>query len=98
MIRVRPHLLTYSVTRRLPEGAKDIMNRRPSFPQKLSRLKTRLRDPEWRRYGALLLAGKGTAIAVLRVAMAFLNPDLIGLSAPAADPVLKGKRHCQSDQ
>lgn len=66
------------------------MTRKPSFPQKLSRLKTRLRDPEWRRYGTLLLAGKGAAIALLFVVMAFLNPDLLGLSAHAADPVLKG--------
>jgi ammonium transporter, Amt family len=66
------------------------MNRRPSFSQKLSRLKARLSDPEWRRYGTLLLLGKGAALALLLVAMAFLNPDLIGLSARAADPVLKG--------
>src|ERR1700748_1090850 len=66
------------------------MNRKPSFSQKLSRLRTRLRDKEWRRYGTLLLAGKGAAIALLFVLMAFFNPDLIGLSARAADPVLKG--------
>src|SRR6185312_14419235 len=66
------------------------MNRKPSFSQKLSRLKTRLRDPEWRRYGTLLLTGKGAALALLLVAMAFFNPDLLGLSARAADPVLKG--------
>jgi Amt family ammonium transporter len=66
------------------------MNRKPSFSQKLSRLKARLRDPEWRRYGTLLLAGKGTALALLLVAMAFFNPGLLGLSARAADPVLKG--------
>ncbi len=66
------------------------MNRKLSFPQKLSRLKERLRDSEWRRYGALLLFGKVSAIGLLLVAMAFLNPDLIGFRAFAADPVLKG--------
>jgi len=70
------------------------MNKRPSFPQKLSRLKARLSDPEWRRYGTLLLLGKLTAIGLLLVAAAFLNPDLFGFralaQAPAAVPVLKG--------
>ena len=65
------------------------MNNKPSFSQKLSRLKARLSNPEWRRYGTLLLLGKGAALALLLVAMAFLNPGLIGLSARAADPVLK---------
>src|SRR5580698_8031834 len=66
------------------------MNGKPSFTQKLSRVKARLRDPEWRRYGTLLLLGKFTAIALLLVAMAFFNPDLIGFRAFAADPQLKG--------
>jgi ammonium transporter, Amt family len=66
------------------------MNRRPTFSQKLSRLKARLRDPEWRKYGALLLFGKASAIGLLIIGMAFLNPDLLGFRAFAADPVLKG--------
>jgi Amt family ammonium transporter len=66
------------------------MNVKPSFPQKLSRLKARLRDPEWRRYGTLLLLGKLSAIGLLLVAMALFNPDLLGFRALAADPVLKG--------
>ena len=36
-----------------------------SFSQKLSRLRDRLRNAEWRRYGMLLLAGKALGIAVL---------------------------------
>src|SRR6204780_1833541 len=66
------------------------MNSKPSFSQKLSRLRTRLSDPEWRRYGALLLLGKITAIGLLIVSAAFINPDLLGFRAFAADPVLKG--------
>ena len=34
------------------------MNKRLSLAKKLSRLQIRLHDPEWRRYGTLLLAGK----------------------------------------
>src|SRR4029077_14913492 len=48
------------------------------------------RDSEWRRYGALLLTGKVTAIGLLILAMAFLNPDLLGSRVFAADPQLKG--------
>ncbi len=66
------------------------MNTKLSLSQKMSRLRARLRDSEWRRYGGLLLAGKFTAIALLLVGMAFFNPDLLGHRAFAADPVLKG--------
>ncbi|MDQ1471573.1 MAG: ammonium transporter, Amt family [Bryobacterales bacterium] len=62
----------------------------PSFSTKLSRLGTRMRDPEWRKYAGLVFAGKFTAIALLLVAFAFLNPELIGFRAFAADPQLKG--------
>src|SRR5690348_2629461 len=61
-----------------------------TFSQKLIRLRTRLRDPEWRRFGTLLLAGKLTALGLLVVAFAFTNPGLLGMRAFAADPVLKG--------
>jgi len=60
------------------------MNKKLSLSQKISRLRARLRDSEWRRYGALLLAGKATAIGLLILAMAFLNPDLLGFRAMAA--------------
>ena len=36
-----------------------------TYSEKFSRLATRLRDPQWRRYGMLLLAGKALGIAVL---------------------------------
>jgi len=66
------------------------MQTKLSLSQKISRLRARLRDSEWRRYGALLLWGKVTAIGLLVLAMAFLNPDLLGFRALAADPQLKG--------
>src|SRR6476660_1922549 len=36
-----------------------------TFAEKLSRLTTRLKDPKWRRYGLLLLAGKTLGIVAL---------------------------------
>ncbi len=66
------------------------MNNKPSLSQKLTRLGTRLRDTEWRRYGGLLLLGKLTGIGLLLAGILFFNPDLFGLRALAADPVLKG--------
>ncbi|MEH2238662.1 ammonium transporter [Nostoc sp.] len=56
---------------------------------KLARLRQRLRDPEWRRYGYLLLLGKAMAIAMLFMVLAFI-PNLMGTPALAADPVLRG--------
>ena len=38
---------------------------RLSRREKFSRLCTRLRDPEWRRFGLTLLAGKMLALAIL---------------------------------
>jgi len=38
---------------------------RLSFREKLSRLAVRLRDPEWRRYGGLLLTGKALGVGVV---------------------------------
>ena len=36
-----------------------------SLAQKFSRLAVRLRDPEWRRYGQLLLAGKALGVGLV---------------------------------
>src|SRR5260370_13940305 len=57
---------------------------------KVSRLRTRLSDPHWRRYGALLLTGKLAGIGLLLLLAYFINPGLLGSRAFAADPVLKG--------
>jgi ammonium transporter, Amt family len=61
-----------------------------SFSQKISQLRLRLRNPEWRRYGILLLTGKFVGVALLLLGAVLCNPDQIGLSAFAADPTLKG--------
>ncbi|HXI92133.1 MAG TPA: ammonium transporter [Blastocatellia bacterium] len=55
------------------------------FSRKISRLRVRLRDPEWRRYGALLLTGKLLAVGLLLLGVAVLNPNLIGLRVFAAE-------------
>jgi Amt family ammonium transporter len=66
------------------------MTTKLSLATKLTRLGARLRDPEWRRYGVLLLTGKLVAIALLFLVATLINPDQMGLSTFAADPVLKG--------
>ena len=44
-------------------------NQRLSFKDKLFRLKARFRDPEWRRYGKLLLLGKVLGVGLTLFAM-----------------------------
>ena len=61
-----------------------------TFLQKAGRLRARLKDPEWRRFGTLLLTGKLTAVGLLLLVALVLNPGLLGLRTFAADPVLKG--------
>src|SRR5437879_715864 len=56
---------------------------------KLARLRERLRDSEWRRYGLTLLIGKLGAIAILFMLFALFS-GLFGASARADDTVLKG--------
>src|SRR5260370_26813740 len=67
-----------------------LMRERLSLSHRIARLRSRLREPEWRRYGTLLLAGKLTGIGLLVLVAAFLNPGLLGSRVFAADPVLKG--------
>src|SRR5436190_21157234 len=66
------------------------MENKSPFARKLSRLRLRLRDPEWRRYGALILTGKAMALGLLLLVAMFVNPGLLGLNTLAADPILKG--------
>jgi Amt family ammonium transporter len=65
--------------------------KRPSMRvDKLTRLRTRLRDAEWRRYGYLLLAGKALGIAALFAAI-FLLSNVFGTDVYADDaPALAG--------
>jgi ammonium transporter, Amt family len=57
--------------------------------EKLARLRQRLSDPEWRKYGLTLIAGKLGALAILAMVFALLS-GVIGGAAHADDPVLKG--------
>ena len=66
------------------------MESKLSFASKLNRLGERLKSPEWRQYGRILLTGKLTGIALIMLVALLLNPDLIGFSSFAADPQLKG--------
>ena len=61
----------------------------PGRIDKLARLRERLHDPEWRRYGYLLFAGKALGVATL-LAMVALLSSLCGNPAHADDVVLKG--------
>src|SRR3984893_15049269 len=62
-----------------------------SLSQRLSRLQVRLHDPEWRRYGTLLLAGKMVGVGLLLLGIVALFPDLMGFGKVlAADPEVKG--------
>ena len=61
-----------------------------SMIQKAARLRARMKDPEWRRFGALLLTGKLTAVAMLLIGAFVLDPGLLMMRTFAADPVLKG--------
>src|SRR5947209_3600933 len=72
------------------EQEKDTMENKLSFGEKLSRLRLRLREPEWRKYGQILITGKLTGIALLMVLGIIMHPDLIGFGSFAADPDLKG--------
>ncbi len=56
---------------------------------KLTRLRQRLREKEWRQYAYLLLLGKAIALMMLFIVFAFI-PNLIETPAFAADPVLSG--------
>ncbi len=56
---------------------------RHSLPAKFSRLAVRLKDPEWRRYGRLLLTGKLMGVGAVLAIMLAVNllpmlPDLLG--------------------
>ena len=59
-------------------------------PGRLARLRQRLRDPRWRKYGAVLFAGKLAGLAVLAAVIYYFNPGLFGHRVFAADPSLKG--------
>src|SRR6478735_353123 len=56
---------------------------------KLARFAGRLRDPDWRRYGYLLLAGKAIGIFLLLGGITLIS-DMIGRTVSAADAAVAG--------
>ncbi len=69
------------------------MQKKLSFSDKVTRLRERLREPEWRKYGKVLVMGKLTGIALILLLAVLMHPDLMSFRAhaqAAADPVLKG--------
>jgi ammonium transporter, Amt family len=69
---------------------KSIVQRRSSlsFAKKLSRLAARLHEPQWRRYGATMLAGKVTGVAMTLAIMAGITA-LLFTKVYAAETTLK---------
>ena len=63
-----------------------------SMAGKLSRLRERLRTPEWRKYGQILLMGKFLGVSLVFLLALFMHPEMMGMGAHAQtpDPVLKG--------
>ncbi|MGB6193491.1 MAG: ammonium transporter, partial [Terracidiphilus sp.] len=59
-----------------------------SFAEKISRLATRLHEPQWRRYGATLLAGKLAGVGLTLLAMAAIG-GLFFAKVYAADSTVK---------
>src|SRR6202034_4185979 len=60
-----------------------------SLSEKMSRLGSRLRNPEWRRYGGTLLAGKVLGVGLVLSIMAVVTGVFFS-HVYAADPDLKG--------
>ena len=59
-----------------------------SYSQKLSRLALRLKDPEWRRYGWLVFAGKSVGVVMVLLAIVVIG-GLIGGHVFAAETETK---------
>jgi ammonium transporter, Amt family len=53
-------------------------HRKLSLAEKFSRLAVRLRDPEWRRYGKLLILGKGAGMAILLMIITLISAVFFG--------------------
>ena len=57
--------------------------------EKFTRLKTRLGDPEWRRYGRLLFAGKAMGVGLVLLIITVISSLFFG-RVYAADVEIKG--------
>ena len=65
---------------------------------KITRLRARFSDPEWRRFGALLLTGELTGIGLLLLGWRLHESGPAGLAHFRGRPGAEGQRHRQSDQ
>ncbi len=72
-----------------PAERRNTRSRTSGRKTRVARLGERLRDPEWRRYGYLLLGGKALGVAMLLGTVA-LFANVFGSPAHADDVVLKG--------
>src|SRR5436305_4454127 len=64
--------------------------KRLSLSEKVSRLARRLRDPEWRRYGGLLLGGKALGVGILLLLMVVVSGLFFGhVYAQTAPPAVE---------
>jgi len=49
---------------------------------KVSRLRVRFRNPEWRRYGKALLAGKGIGVALVLLVIGVTSIFMADIASP----------------
>jgi ammonium transporter, Amt family len=71
-------------------AARKEKQQRLPFSEKVSRLAVRLRDPEWRKYGATLAAGKVVGLGLVLLVMAAMSYFVFGRTVLADDaPVVK---------
>ena len=66
------------------------MTRRLTMAGKIERFRLRLEDREWRQYGAVLVAGKLTGIAMLLAAILAFHHGFMGSPVLGADAEVKG--------
>ena len=74
------------------------MNKKLTLSQKISRLRTRLRDSEWRRYGVLLLLRKGDCHWPAGFSHGLSESRSSRLPGDGRRSSIERQRHRQSDQ
>ena len=74
--------------------AKSRVQKRLTFAEKLTRLRGRLKDPQWRKYGGAMLGGKVIGVGLVLVIMSTFTmlffSHVFAAQTPAAPPDLKG--------
>ncbi len=64
--------------------------KRAKGSRRMTRLRERVRDPQWRLYAYLMLVGKLVAVGLLLLVFLPTISSIFGMPANAADPVLSG--------